>query len=333
MRAPGDLATDQSELESDEAWNRLALATPQPDPFCSTTHWQLSWREAIEPRRPLLVQRSEDGLVHLVQHRLSDTAAFGPIERSWLFGCNLLGPAALDLLGDLLANLAEEVRASAPIVISGLDPVGQLLTSLKARFASAYAIERFRHEFQCAASLEGGLDGFLSRRSGNFRRNLRRAEKRAAEVELIFERYAPTSAQEADAVFDRMLAVEWTSWKGLSRSGMDAPTMVRFYSTMLRRLARTGDARVIMVKQDESDVGFIFGGRAGGFYRGQQFSFDEDWAAFSIGNLMQFEQVKWLCEEGASRYDLGPLLGPSMEYKHRWTELQLPIEAWILKPR
>jgi CelD/BcsL family acetyltransferase involved in cellulose biosynthesis len=65
-------------------------------------------------------------------------------------------------------------------------------------------------------------------------------------------------------------------------------------------------------------------------YRGQQFSFDDAWARFSVGSLMQEEQVRWLCEEGARRYDLGPLLAPRMGYKRYWTELRFPIESWLL---
>jgi CelD/BcsL family acetyltransferase involved in cellulose biosynthesis len=78
------------------------------------------------------------------------------------------------------------------------------------------------------------------------------------------------------------------------------------------------------------DIGYIFGGMAGEIYRGQQFSFDDTWRDMSIGNLLQYEQLAWLCEEGAHRYDMGPLTGPFMEYKEHWTEIRLPIEAWIL---
>lgn len=49
----------------------------------------------------------------------------------------------------------------------------------------------------------------------------------------------------------------------------------------------------------------------------------------SIGNLLQYEQVAWLCEEDAHRHDMGPLTGPFMEYRAHWTEIRLPIEAWI----
>jgi Acetyltransferase (GNAT) domain len=324
------LSASSDTLEAE--WNRLALETQQPDPFCATTHWQLAFREALDPNRPLTLRRSDDGLIQFAEHRLSGGVVLGPIERNWLFGCNLLGAGAIDLLVGLLQELQSEA-ACGPVVIAGIDPNGALAKALITTFTKRHMMSRFRSEVQCAASLEGGLDGFLSRRSANLRRNLRRYSKRAAEAGIAFQRHSPASSEEADAVFKRMLAVELTSWKGLSRCGMESPSMTRFYSIMLRRLSHARAARVMFATRDGRDVGFIFGGVAGGVYRGQQFSFEDRSASLSIGNLMQFEQIQWLCEDGAARYDLGPLIGPSMEYKHHWTELQFPIEAYLIQPQ
>ena len=58
----------------------------------------------------------------------------------------------------------------------------------------------------------------------------------------------------------------------------------------------------------------------------QQFSFDEDWRRHSIGNLLQYEQVKWLCEEGFAGYDMGPV----MDYKFHWTEQCLSLQSVMM---
>ena len=55
-----------------------------------------------------------------------------------------------------------------------------------------------------------------------------------------------------------------------------------------------------MALHEGKDIGFIFGSMAGQIYRGQQFSFDDSWSHASIGNVLQTEQIKWLCEEGQS---------------------------------
>ncbi len=182
-----------------------------------------------------------------------------------------------------------------------------------------------------AASLEGGIDGFLGRRSGNFRRKLRQQQRRAADAGVRFEHFSPTTREDADRCFARMVSVEQRSWKGLGRCGMDSPDALRFYAAMLRRLAALGRARIGFAQAADADIGFIFGGVTGSIYRGQQFSFDHDWAPFSIGNLLQFEQVSRCCEEGVTRYDLGPLLGPRMAYKIHWAERQLRLVTCELK--
>ena len=80
--------------------------------------------------------------------------------------------------------------------------------------------------------------------------------------------------------------------------------------------------------RDGEDIGFVFGGVASGVYRGQQFSFVEAWRRASIGNLLQLEQVRWLCEEGVERYDMGPV----MDYKRSWTETHRRFDAVALRP-
>lgn len=326
--------TDPAHLSSYDhpasAWNRLALMTPQPDPFCATTAWQLSWREAADPERPVVVRECTDGLICFARHTLGSTIVLGPVERLWLFACNVLGPAGVELLEQLLRDPAMEAAGLRPrIVISGLDPDGALLAAIQSRLSRHAELTRFKEDVQCAASLEGGLDGFLSRRSANHRRKLRQAIRRAQEAGIGFERHAPASEDEAAAVFARMLAVERGSWKGITRQGMDGHMTRTFYGAMLRRLATAREGRVMFATHKGRDIGYIFGGMAGAIYRGQQFSFDDDWRHMSIGNVLQYEQITWLCEEGAHRYDMGPLTGPFMEYKAHWTEIRLPTEAWI----
>ena len=89
----------------------------------------------------------------------------------------------------------------------------------------------------------------------------------------------------------------------------------------------------MFAKHDAIDIGFIFGGlcgakAAGNVYRGQQFSFADNWRKASLGNVLQLEQLRWLCEEQVARYDMGPL----MDYKHHWTETEARIDAISMRP-
>ncbi|MEH6809544.1 MAG: GNAT family N-acetyltransferase [Hyphomonas oceanitis] len=245
-----------------------------------------------------------------------------PIETMWMFGCNALGPHALDLLDDLIPKLPAYYPEQLPaFIVSGLEPEGCLYRDLRRRYDSRFNIRKYRSKILCAASLEGGIEGWLSRRSSNFRRNLKRAERRAQAGGTWFERAQPSSEIDADRCYDRMLAVEEKSWKGPRREGLLA--VRAFYETLLRAYAERGAARVVFAKQADEDVGFCFGGASHGIYRGQQTSYSDELAGLSIGTLMHFETAKWLAEDGARLQHFGPIQR-MMSYKHSFCEIELP---------
>jgi CelD/BcsL family acetyltransferase involved in cellulose biosynthesis len=125
-----------------------------------------------------------------------------------------------------------------------------------------------------------------------------------------------------------MLAVEARSWKGREGCGMDCEPARAFYGRMLARLAAGGNARAVFAVRDGVDLGYLFGGCVDGVFRGQQFSYDQAWAHASLGNVMQLEQLAWLAEAGARRYDLGPM----MPYKARWAEQRIALQTRLLAP-
>ena len=318
-----------------DTWTRAAISTKQADPFCSAPIWQLAFHEAFSPMRRLLVESASDSLICFAEKTFSpDNIYLTPIEASWFFGCPLLGKHSVDLLGAAMEFLATEYAPYFPkILVSGIRPKGLLVGRILEKFRKDFNIYLHSVGMQCAASLKGGIDGYLSHRSGNFRSKLKKARKRAADSGVYFERVLPHSMEEASAIYARILTVEAISWKGIQACGMAESPSKEFYAAMIRRLAQRAQARVIMAKCDGKDIGFIFGGLAGNIYRGQQFSYAAEWKDFSIGNLLQFEQIQWLCEEKIARYDMGPIVGPKMDYKEHWTEIRIPFHCILLKKR
>lgn len=312
----------------DSTWNRAAAATGLADPFCARTEWQLSFHETFAPDRHLCLYEAA-GSVLAFAERFHPAVGIllEPVETLWLFGCPLLGGAAVEVL-DALLDLHLTAGLSPAVMLSGLLPNSPLLRSVGRTFRPRYELVRLPSTMLCSAALDGGLDGYLSRRTAKFRRRLREATGRADRRGVHYERCVPRSAAEANATYARMLAVERSSWKGIGACGMAESPSREFYAAMLRRLAHGGGGRVMFARYGDRDIGFIFGGLAERVYRGQQFSYVEDWSAASIGNLLQFEQLRWLCEEGVERYDMGPL----MDYKHHWTELHFKTEARLLRP-
>jgi hypothetical protein len=314
-------------------WNKAALSTGQADPFCCLPSWQLSFHDAFSPKRRLLIKECSNNVIAFAEKVFSPGSIYlTPIEPLWFFGNPLLGGHSVELFSDALVDIEKLYSPVFPrIVISGIRPNGSLYRRLKERFDGKFKFIRHSSGIQCASSLDGGLDAFLSRRSSNHRRHLKKQGKRVLGNGVSFERHIPASNQETEDVFSRMISVELASWKGIGRCGMAEPQSKKFYGILMKRLAYSKDARVIFAKHEGKDIGFIFGGMAGETYRGQQFSYDEKWRAASIGNMMQLEQIKWLCEKGAKRYDMGPLLGYGMGYKSHWTERKRRIETWILE--
>jgi len=314
----------------DSNWNRAALRTPQADPFCCRTEWQFSFHEAMQPGRRLVVRETPGSVVAFAENPRSPLGPLlVPVEAGWKFGCPLLGPDAVELLDEMLGE-ARPGAMTEPVlpalVISGVQPRSNLLRQLVAKFRTRFEFHRIGSSILCGASLAGGLDGFLARRSGTHRRGLRKQGRRADRAGVTFARHVPRDGEAAGKIYARMLAVEESSWKGIGHCGMTAPPSRGYYACMLRRLAVSGGGRVMFARHGGRDICFIFGGLAGEVYRGQQFSYADGWKAESIGNLLQLEQIRWLCEEGVSRYDMGPLMG----YKDHWTEHRTPIETWLL---
>ena len=314
----------------DSEWNRAVDIMAHGDPFCCRTEWQLSFHEAFAPNRDLCIVAHEGSLVSFALHPKTPTRQWlRPIESNWQFGCPLLGPDSVQMLATLL-----ESHPTASVEISGMDVESPIVPVLIKAFDARYDLLHSSRSMACRASLNGGLDGYLSRRSAKTRRGVRSAARRARDGGVTFERHQPTTQAEASSVYARIVAVEDRSWKGLGNCGMTEPPSLQFYSAMLRRMAVSGCGRVIFARHEGNDIGFIFGGLCGpepqgNIYRGQQFSFTEEWRAASLGNVLQLEQLKWLCDEGVGRYDMGP----AMDYKHHWTESQARIDSIVLRPK
>jgi len=309
--------------------NRIAENTEQADPFCCRTEWQFSFHEAFNQQRNLYFRNSKDSIIAFAGYDHPNVGfVLEPIESNWCFGSPLLGPESVELLEALLQE--EPFCLVQPfILLSGLIPESSLFLNVLKTFNKQFEIIKLASSTTQCASLSGNVDGYLSRRSSKFGKNIRQSALRLADKSVFFERCLPISIEQADKAYARMLSVEETSWKGIGQCGMNVQPSQDFYWLMLRRLSLSGKGRIIFAKNDCRDIGFIFGGITGQNYRGQQFSYAEDWSSYSIGNLLQLEQIRWLCEEGIARYDLGQ----AIDYKAYWAELELRTENVLLRPR
>ena len=303
----------------------LAGETPDIDAFCSSSAWVLPAQAAFAPQARPLIRRTGAGVAAFMSIVLDGgVVAAVPLEASWGLASGLLGADPEALLAEFVAAIRAGPAPDRPRVIafSGTDPDGlaaEALVRLGARPAGI-ATDRI------VASLAGGLEGFLSRRSSKFRAEARRARRAADARGIAYERHSVLDDDALARIDERVLAVEGRSWKSAEGNGIDAGPMREFYRQMLPRLARKRTLRVVFVRKGDDDIAFCFGGISGGIYRGLQVSFDAAHGRDAPGVLAHLEMIRLLSDEGADGYDLGT----DMEYKRRWGEPGLRTVAYVL---
>jgi len=306
-------------------FDREVAQTPAIDRFCSSSAWILAATAALMPPRAPFSFKGTHG--YFAAMRGVHPAGFPyvePVELAWGLASPLVGRDAVGLVAEVVPLLAGR-RDWQLAIFSGLTVTGPQRRALDATLPPRWERRRGQPTIRHVASLEGGIDGFLARRSRDLRKSLRKALRAAQDAGMTFESVR-ASEGEANALYDRIQAVESRSWKSRDGVGIHAGPMRAFYGAMLPRLCALGQQRTIFARLGDRDVGYVLGAVMAGEYRGLQFSYDADLAQFGIGGLLQYHQVSELCAEGIVRYDLGT----EMDYKRRWAEEIMETEMLVL---
>lgn len=306
-------------------FDREVAQTPAIDRFCSSSAWILAATAALMPPRAPFSFKGIHG--YFAAMRGVHPAGFPyvePVELAWGLASPLIGSDAVGLVAEVVPLLAGR-RDWQLAIFSGLTVTGPQRRALDATLPPRWERRRGQPTIRHVASLDGGIDGFLSRRSRDLRKSLRKALRAAQDAGMTFESVR-ASEPEAHALYDRIQAVEARSWKSREGVGIHAGPMRAFYGAMLPRLCALGQQRTIFARLGDRDVGYILGAVMVGEYRGLQFSYDADLAHLSVGGLLQYHQVTELCAEGIARYDLGT----EMDYKRRWAEEIMETEMLVL---
>jgi CelD/BcsL family acetyltransferase involved in cellulose biosynthesis len=308
-----------------EAFDRAVDASADVDRFCSRAAWVASFQRAFGAQREPCVFEAGGSFAALARTTWpGGRRGLEALENMWGFACPLVGPGATALLAELMAPggaLAGEL-----LWLTGLPPDRERLRALLPRGHSGRVVGRTE---RCVATLDGGVEGFLMRRSRAFRRNLRSARRRVAAHGIRFERIE-VQPDAVPALYARVLAIERASWKARTGNGADRGPMAEFYFAMWPRLAAQGALRLLLaLDQEGRDVGYLHGGMLDRRFRGLQFSFAAELAPLGLGNVLQIEAIEWLCAAGCERYDLGSRSG----YKERWAEgLEASVGLLVLPP-
>lgn len=306
-------------------YDEAVLRTPGIDHFCSSSFWILPAAEHLMVPGGPWVRRSRGAYVALA--RSDDgpgSSVLHPLEAMWALPSPLVGAEPEELSQFLLEALANDPGWGA-VFLTGLHERSALWKTLVPALSRRYELARGPVARRYAVDLTDGVDGFLRNRSSGFRKNLRKAERRARQVELRFE-IADDGAPEE--TFERLLAIERRSWKGRRGVGIDTDPMCAFYRSMNRRLVERGARRLLFATIEGDDAAYIFGGLFGKTYRGLQFSFDDRYSEHSLGNLCQLEEIRRLSDDGVESYDLGT----EVPYKKRWGDRVFATSCLVVQP-
>lgn len=302
------------------AYDQLVGRTDDIDRFCSTACWVLPAHQALSPDHEPWLWRCETtpGYVALSLGTHEHVGRFlQPMEASWGLANAFIGPDPQRVVEEFVAVARACADQWDILFLTGIDEGSTQFRHLVRGFHYDHFVGIGPAMGRQAARLDGGFEGFLSRRSSKFRANLRRAMRGGDDAGVRFD-YVDhrLDTVQAEAVYERALAVERHSWKGRQQVGIATGRMRGFYGQMLPCLGRDARLRVVFARLDGVDIGYCFGGIFEGTYRGLQMSYHDDFGELSPGNLVQLEMIQRLCDEGITTYDMGQ----AMDYKARWTD-------------
>ncbi|MBK9070432.1 MAG: GNAT family N-acetyltransferase [Myxococcales bacterium] len=309
-----------------QAFDALVRQTPDIDVMCSSASWGLAARHAFDPTGVVAAYAEGDAQFVVARSEGRGLTTLEPMELAWGFASPIVG-SNVALACELAASTLRSRADWNVCLLGGMPQTGVWQQAVATAFAP-FRRELIGTTLRHVASLAGGIDGYLARRSRGLRKQWRRWDAARGDGSLAMVHLTPTPAQ-ADALYDRMLAIEATSWKGQAGSGLTESPMREMYRDLLWRLACRGQARLGFLRRDARDIAYIFGGLLGGTYRGFQFSFDPAFAALSPGGLCQRLTIEAVIAEGATRYDLGG----EMAYKRHWAETEQTTLVWLLAAR
>lgn len=298
-------------------FDAVVFAAKDIDRFCSSSSWVLPFYAAFTPSSPIRAWRGEHGSVLLAETRTEGGAVvLHALESMWSQACPIPAVDGRAHAAQLARLLRDRDLKWDLLLLGGILQGSDYYRRVGAALEPRHRLLVGGHCARQLSDLGDGVEGFLARRSPNFRRSIRRAEAAASEAGLRWEAATATEPEAALALHARTVEIERRSWKGIEGVGAADGPMHDFYRGMVPRLAERGMLRVLFGRIDGEDAAYVLGAAARGRFRGLQFSYAAEWASLGLGNLGQLEMMRRVIEEGCTVWDLGS----EVPYKTRWAD-------------
>lgn len=307
--------------EWDDLWDRAEVTTP-----CARAETVAQWVEHFSPAarfQAIVVQRSGRlvAALPLVAARLKRVLRVGGLPVSPWSACG-------DLLLDPQADLARAAAALAPQLGRLAWPLLCLENVAFERPSWQALIEACRQRGLLVHSrarmqlgqitIDGDWQAYQARWSKSHRRNLRRAQSRAAARGRVELRVIVPPVEQVEPLLRRAFAVEDRGWKSRAQSSvLKHPQVLDFYLRQARMLAEWGQLVVIFLELDHRPMAFELGTLAKGVYVAHKVGYDEEFSDCVPGQLLRHElYARWFAEPSCRLVDFA---GPSTEATARWS--------------
>ncbi len=153
---------------------------------------------------------------------------------------------------------------------------------------------------------------------------LRRLEQ---EGDVRFE----VQTSNCDESFKRFLLLESSGWKGRTKSAIASSLVTtRFYTSIVEELQKRGMLRMYSLHVGAKTIAMQLGVAMNGVYYSPKVAYDESFAHYSPGQLLNRHVIINLCNEGFTKYDF---LGPRASWKAIWTaDVREHHNCYIFRP-
>ncbi len=171
--------------------------------------------------------------------------------------------------------------------------------------------------------LSMGWDAYWASRESNVRNNLRRHQKRLAEigeVQLIRHRPRGEAFGESDPrydLYDQCVQLASVSWQGTSTTGttLSHPGVRDYFREAHAVAAQVGCLDMNLLKAGEQWVGFGYNYAYGGQVDGIRIGYDPQFTKMGAGNVLYLMMLQDCFERGDKQFDMG--IG-SLDVKRFW---------------
>jgi CelD/BcsL family acetyltransferase involved in cellulose biosynthesis len=302
-------------------WRALAEASGN---LFVTPDWYFSWLDVFADQlEPLLVLGEEDGRIVGVLPLVR--------EKRWPHATRFAGDASADCVAPLCIDNRPDIRRALLAAAVDASPAILVLTHLEESTSNADLPNSVAQVTGSSpnlpyARIDDGWDAYLSRRSRNFRADLKRKERSLRDGYAV-EYSRTTAAHDLDrdlGVFFRLHDERWNR-RGGSTSSTDR--IRAFFQIVARRCLDHGWLRLWQMSADEAPAAAFFGWSIGPTYSYYLAGFDAALARHSPGTLLLAHTIKDAVADGCGRYDL--LLGDE-QYKARFADDVRPVRSVVL---